>query len=232
MSRLSILLIVIHVSAAASLSEAVTEIAAQYEAVSGNKVVLNFGASSTLARQIELGAPADVFLSADEAKMDRLQSLGLISPQTRVSFLSNELVVMVASERGATIRKPSDLLRIRRLALAEPSSVPAGIYAKQWLEKIGLWQKLESKVLPTDNVRGALAAVEAGNADAAIVYRTDARIAKRARIAMGVKGPDAPAIAYSFAAVSPAKEPARDFLAFVQKQRQIFIKHGFIIRKR
>ena len=120
------------VFAAASLTDALKEIAAGYEKQTGDKVVFNFGASSFLARQIEEGAPADIFFSADEAKMDGLDKKGLIQKDTRKSRLSNSLVIVVASEAGAAIKGPRDLAseKVKRLALAEPRTVPAGIYAK------------------------------------------------------------------------------------------------------
>ena len=210
--------------AAASLSEAVTEIAGLYEKASGHKVVLNFGASSTLARQIELGAPCDIFLSADEAKVDALEKR--VPVASRIGLLSNHLVVVVPSHARSPVRKPADLLRLKRLALAEPSSVPAGIYAKQWLVKIGLWHQLEPKIIPTENVRGALAAVEAGNADAAIVYRTDVKDDASAYVAAG------PSISYPVAVMKNAEQPdaARKFLAFLKSPdaKRLFQAHGFI----
>src|SRR5688572_5190902 len=139
----------VRVFAAVSLTEALEEIAAGY---TRDEIVFHFGASSLLARQIEQGAPADLFLSADEARMNALATKGLI--QTRVSVLSNTLVVVGAP-----------LARARSIALAEPSSVPAGVYARAWLQKIGMWERIAPKVIPTENVRAALAAVESGNVD-------------------------------------------------------------------
>ncbi len=220
-------------SAAASLTDALTEIARGYEAQSGDRLVFNFGASSTLARQIELGAPADLFLSADEEKMDALARAGLIDARSRASVLSNTLVIVTT---GAAIDTPRRLASgiIRRVALGEPNSVPAGIYARQWLEKLKLWAAVSPKVIPTDNVRAALAAVESGNADAAIVYRTDARIAKRVRIAYEVDRAEGPAISYPFALLREAEQPvaARRFLAHLRSKAAlaVFEKHGFLIR--
>ena len=125
----------INVFAAASLTDSLKEIATAYEKQSRDKVAFNFGASSFLARQIEEGAPADIFFSADEAKMDGLDAKGLIVKETRKSRLSNSLVIVVASEKGAAITSPKDLAtsKVKRLALAEPKTVPAGIYAKEYL---------------------------------------------------------------------------------------------------
>src|SRR6266403_1679936 len=129
------------VFAAASLTDSLREIAVGYEKQSDAKIVFNFGASSTLARQIEEGAPADIFFSADEAKMDGLEQKGLILKETRKSRLSNSLVIVVAAEGGAAIESPKDLAtdKVKRLALAEPKTVPAGIYAREYLEKQNLW---------------------------------------------------------------------------------------------
>jgi len=226
----------INVFAAASLTDSLKEIATAYEKQSRDKVAFNFGASSFLARQIEEGAPADIFFSADEAKMDGLDAKGLIVKETRKSRLSNSLVIVVASEKGAAITSPKDLAtsKVKRLALAEPKTVPAGIYAKEYLQKQNLWKALEAKVIPTENVRGALAAVEAGNAEAGIVYKTDAAISKKVRVAYEVPAIDSPAISYPMAVVKESKqlEAARRFLSRLDSEEagRIFKKFGFIVR--
>lgn len=227
----------IHVYAAASLSDALKEIAAGYQKTTGDKLIFNFAASSTLARQIQEGAPADLFLSADEAKMDDLQQRGLIDPATRRRLLSNTLVIVVDKTDGPAITNPADLAsdKIKRLALAEPRTVPAGLYAKSHLQKLGLWDKLSAKILPTENVRGALAAVEAGNADAAIVYKTDALISKRVRVAHEISATNGPAISYPVAAIKDSRNPAaaRALLAHLASPAALatFEKHGFLVRR-
>jgi molybdate transport system substrate-binding protein len=219
----------VRVLAAASLTDAMRDIAREYQRGSRDRIVFSFGASSMLARQIEAGAPADLFFSADEAKTDALSRRGLVAART--SVLSNTLVIVVPSVDGVRIASPHDLLRTRSIALAEPSSVPAGIYARSWLQKVGLWSRLRARVIPADNVRSALAAVAAGNADAAIVYRTDALIARNVRVAYAVPGAQGPKISYPFALMRDAEEPeaARRFLAFVRSRpaREIFRRHGF-----
>jgi molybdate transport system substrate-binding protein len=223
------------VFAAASLMDSLKEIAAAYEKKSGDKILFNFSASSTLARQIEEGAPADIFFSADEAKMDGLEKKGLILRETRKSRLSNSLVIVVALEGGAAIRSPRDLAsdKIKRLALAEPKTVPAGIYAKEYLQKQNLWSAVEAKVIPTENVRAALAAVEAGNVDAGIVYTTDAGISKKVKVAFEVPREEGPAISYPMALVKESKRPdaARKFLDYLagDEAAQVFKKFGFIL---
>src|SRR5262245_42890485 len=133
------------VFAAVSLTDALKQIATNYERQSGDKIVFNLGASSTLARQIEEGAPADIFFSADEAKMNGLEKKGLIDATTRKSRLGNALVVVVASDSTLKIDSGYALTNsaVKKLALAEPKGVPAGVYAKQWLEKIALWPAIE-----------------------------------------------------------------------------------------
>ncbi len=226
----------VRVFAAVSLTEALEEIAQAYQKETADEVVFHFGASSMLARQIEQGAPADLFLSADEARMDALAKRDLIVTATRASVFSNTLVVVVPKDGGMTIASPSQLASIRSIALAEPSSVPAGVYARMWLQKIGLWERIQPKVIPTDNVRAALAAVESGNVDAAIVYKTDARIAKRTRVAYEVPRAQGPAISYPFAMLRDAenRKAAMRLLAYLKSKAalSIFAKHGFITERR
>ncbi len=225
----------IQVFAAASLSDALREISAAYEKEQGDRIVLNLGASSALARQIQEGAPADLFLSADEAKMNSLEKKKLLLAGTRRSVLSNTLVVVVPHDSPLRIVGVKDLAGsgIRALALAEPQTVPAGIYAKEYLQKIGIWSKVIDRVVPTENVRAALAAVESGNVDAGIVYKTDAGISKKVRIAYEVPRAEGPVISYPFAALAEAEHPdaARKFLAYLESPAALntFRKFGFLI---
>jgi molybdate transport system substrate-binding protein len=223
------------VFAAASLSDGLREIADSYQAPAPEKIVFNFGASSTLARQIEEGAPADIFFSADEAQMDRLEAHGLVISSTRTNRLSNGLVIIVAARGSVIVRAPKDLASssIRRIALGDPKAVPIGVYARRFLEGAGLWQAVAPKIVPTENVRAALAAVEAGNADASIVYKTDALISKRVVIAYTVPPDKAPKIHYPVALLKGAPNPvaAAKFVQYLASPpaRAIFEKHGFII---
>ena len=225
----------IRVSAAASLSDALKEIGETYAAKSGDKPVFNFGGSNVLARQIEEGAPIDLFFSADEAIMDALAQKGRIVPNTRRNALGNSLVIIVAAESGAKIATPPDLATatVKRLALADPKAVPAGKYAKQYLETLGLWSAIEPKVVPTENVRAALAAVESGNVEAGIVYQTDAAISKKVKIAFAVPAKDGPAIRYPVALLkdAPLPDAARKFLQHLAtpKAARVFEKFGFIV---
>jgi molybdate transport system substrate-binding protein len=225
----------IDVFAAASLTEALEEIAADYEKSGGGKVVLNLGASSTLARQIQEGAPADLFFSADEAKMDVLEKQGLVLAGTRGSLLSNTLVVVVPMDSSLEIRSAQDLAtpQVRALALAEPQSVPAGIYAKEYLISQRLWSRIVDKVIPTENVRAALSAVESGNVDAGIVYKTDAAISRKVKIAYEVPAAEGPKISYPVAVLAGSKGQAAAyrFLAYLESPAalEIFRRYGFLI---
>lgn len=226
----------ITVFAAASLSDALRELAALHEKATGDTVRLNLSASSILARQIADGARADLFFSADEAKMDALARAGLIAPATRRSLLSNSLVIVVAADSGLSIASAQDLATsaVRRLAVAEPQTVPAGIYAREYLQQQGLWKAVAGKIVPTENVRAVLAAVESGNVTAGIVYRTDALISTRVRIAFVVPPGEGPRISYSFAAIIGGGNPsgAARFAALVTSPagKSVFAKYGFITK--
>ena len=223
------------VFAAASLTDCLKEIAAWYEKKTGDKLVFNLAASSTLAMQIRAGARADLFFSADEARMQALEDEGLIVKGTRRSRLSNSLVIVVATERGAEVSSPQDLAgpRVKRLALADPQAVPAGVYAREYLRRANLWSAIQPKVVPMENVRAALAAVEAGNVDAGIVYKTDAAISRKVRIACEVPRQGGPLISYPMALLvdAPQPEAARRFLEHLgsEQAEAVFRKLGFIV---
>jgi molybdate transport system substrate-binding protein len=219
------------VFAAASLADAMNDLAALQQKNTGGTVRLNLGASSTLAVQLKAGAPADVFFSADEASMDKVADL--IDPASRHRVLSNTLVIVVPADSGLKITAAADLagLAVKRLALAEPQSVPAGVYAKQYLEKTGVWKDVAGKVVSTENVRATLAAVESGNVEAGIVYKTDALISKKVRVAFEVPLADGPVISYPVALVKAGKNPAgaAKFLELLDSPegRAVFAKYGF-----
>jgi len=196
----------LRVSAAASLTDVLREIATTYP----QPLVFNFGASSLLARQIQEGAPADVFISADELKMDQLSQRGLIMKKSRVNLLSNTLVIVVPSDSGLQIKSAKGLAdpSIRNVAIAEPQTVPAGIYAKAYLRKLKVWDRITNKIVPTDNVRGALAAVESGNVETGIVYKTDAMISRSVKIAYEIPRAEGPKIVYPGAVVAESTDRA------------------------
>jgi molybdate transport system substrate-binding protein len=223
------------VFAAASLTDCLKEIAAGYEKKTGEMIILNLAASSTLAVQIRAGARADIFFSADEPRMQALEDEGLIAKGTRRSRLSNSLVIVVAAEGRAEVKSPQDLAgpKIKRLALGNPQGVPAGVYAREYLQRLKLWSALEPKVVPMASVRAALAAVEAGNVDAGIVYKTDAAISRKVRIAWEAPRQEGPRISYPAALVADAPQPqaARRFLEHLgsEEAQAVFRKFGFIV---
>jgi len=228
----------IQVFAAASLTEAMEEIAAAYEKTGGGEVMLNLGSSSNLARQIQEGAPADLFLSADEARMDGLASRGLVLGGTRRSLLSNTLVIVAGSRSTARMDGPCALatLPFRHLAMGDPEAVPAGIYAKRWMQGVRcggrpLWDAVRGRVAPTPDVRAAIGLVAADPDVAGLVYRTDQlAFADRTRVLYEVK--EGPPIRYAVAMVAEGTnaEGARAFLDFVAgaDAAQVFAARGFI----
>jgi molybdate transport system substrate-binding protein len=220
------------VSAATSLTDVLRQIAPLYEARTGTRLILNAAGSNTLARQIAAGAPVDLFLSADEAQMDVVGDQ--IVAGTRVDLLSNQLAIAVPADRPRVVRSAQDLAgpAFGRIALGDPAAVPAGVYARQYLQQLGLWSRIEPKVVPSGSVRLALAAVEHGAADAAIVYRTDVATARRASLAFVVPRAEGPPIVYPAAVVRDARnaDGARRLLAFLQGREAsaIFARAGFI----
>lgn len=167
--------------------------------------------------------------------MNRLEKKGAIVSSSRKDLLSNSLVIVVAARNGANVHSPADLANpgVQRITLGDPKAVPIGVYARRYLEKQGLWDVIAPKVVPTENVRGALAAVEAGNADASIVYRTDALISKKVAIAYSVPLKEGPKIRYPVALVRGTKGPeaAKRFLAYLSgpAAATIFERQGFIV---
>jgi molybdate transport system substrate-binding protein len=222
------------VAAAASLTDVLKELSAAYQSKSKNTVNFNFGPSSTLARQIEEGAPADMFFSADLAQMDDLDKNGRLEPGTRKNVLSNQLVIVVPSDSKLAIASPKDLLKpeVKRVALAEPP-VPVGAYSSKYLEAEGLWDKIKPKVVPVQDVRATLASVESGNVEAGFVYKTDAAVSKKVKIVYEVPIDKGPKIVYPVAIVkeSKRKDTARDFLNYVQTpaSKELFKKYGFVV---
>ena len=222
------------VSAAASLSEAIGEVAERYEEEQHVRVLLNVAGSQMLASQIIEGAPVDVFISADVLQMERAAAAGRVDPAQRVDLLSNQLVVVVPSDRAGTVAGPRDLAKpsIRRISLGDPEAVPAGVYARRYLESEGLWEPLAPRIVPTGSVRAALRAVEAGTVDAGIVYRTDVASSTGADVAFAVPPEAGPTIVYPAAVIRDAPNPAgaARFLAHLRSDaaRRRFDAAGFI----
>jgi molybdate transport system substrate-binding protein len=222
----------ITVSAAVSLTDALTAIADDYAGRGYGSVRFNFGASNVLSRQIASGAPVDLFISADDAQMDVVAAAGLLKDGSRVPLLRNQLAVVVPGDRPRTLKSIRELAdpSFKRIALGDPAAVPAGVYAKQYLEAQGLWKTIEPRVVPAGSVRLALAAVETGAADAAIVYRSDARVALKAAVAWVVPAADGPRIVYPAAIIKTSAAPAdaQRFLDFLQggSAARIFERFG------
>jgi molybdate transport system substrate-binding protein len=225
------------VFAAASLKNALDAAAHQFEGSGGAPVKISYAASSALAKQIEGGAPADIFISADLAWMDYVQKKGLIQPQTRKDLLGNRLVLVAPAGSGVKIDiKPGfdlvGLLHGGRLAMADPASVPAGKYGKAALEKLGIWNAVEPHVAGAENVRAALLFVDRKETPLGIVYATDAASDPRVEIAGTFPEATHPPIIYPVALVASSKNPeAAKFLAFLEspKARPVFEKQGFTV---
>lgn len=224
----------VDVFAAASLTDALKEIAAAHEKTSGDNILFNFTASSTLDMQIKAGAPCDLFFSADEAKMNDLEKGNFITKGTRKDILSNGLVIVVPADSTVTLTSAAQLAapKFKKIALGETRTVPAGIYAKEYLQKIGIWHQIEPRVIPSESVRAALAAVETGNVEAGIVYKTDALISKKVKVAFEVPVAEGPAIVYPAALIQGAKHAAaaQKFLTYLESadSMKTFEKYGFI----
>lgn len=222
------------VAAAVSLTEVLEEIAKAYAAAGGSAVRFNLAGSNVLARQIVNGAPADVFISADEAQMDVVQKAGAVLAGSRIDLVENQLAIVATPDRVDFVRQ--EFARapagIRRLAIGDPAAVPAGAYARGYLEQQGLWAAYEPRVVPTTNVRAALAAVETGSVDAAIVYVTDLAAARTAVLAFAVPTRDGPRIVYPAAVLTSSRNQAeaKRFLAFLRQPEAaaIFARHKFI----
>jgi molybdate transport system substrate-binding protein len=223
------------VSAAASLTDVLKAISTAYQGKSRHTVKFNFGPSSRLARQIDEGAPADIFFSADLPQMDALDKKNLLEPGTRKTLLSNQLVIIVPADSKLTVTSPKDLLKadVKRIALAEPSTVPVGVYSSKYLADEGLWNQLKAKVVPVQDVRATLASVESGNVEAGFVYKTDAAGSKKVKVVYEVPIDKGPKITYPIAIVkeSRRKDAARDFLNYVQSPaaKNAFKKYGFVL---
>ena len=226
------------VFAAASLKNALDDAAAAYRQETGMKVLASYAASPTLAKQIENGAPADLFISADLDWMDYLQQHSLIKPETRVTLLGNRLVLIAPADSTAAIEisagfRLAELLGDGRLAMANPAVVPAGKYGKAALEKLGVWTSVAAKVAPTEDVRAALVLVSRREAPLGIVYATDAAADKGVRIVAAFPEDSHPPIVYPAAATAQSANPdAVAFLDFLKsdRARKFFERQGFTFR--
>lgn len=226
------------VLAAASLQEAMSDAANAWAARRHERPVLSFAGSSALARQIEAGAPADLFVSADEQWMDHVAAKGLIRPGTRADFLSNRLVLIApASSRTVlSIGRNFPLARALgtgRLAMADPDAVPAGKYGAAALTSLGVWDGVKDRVARAENVRAALALVERGEAPLGIVYATDAAASAKVRVVGTFPAGSHPPITYPIATLKTATDPDTEaFRRFLlsREGKAIFARRGFSVR--
>ncbi len=227
------------VYAAASTTNAMTEVAKLYEKKTGTQVALSFASSSTLAKQIEMGAPAQVYLSANPEWMDYLEQKGLIEPGGRADVLGNRIALIAPADSAieeVKIEKGFDLAKILGdgyLAMGDPDHVPAGMYGKAALQGLGAWEAVEKKVARAKDVRAALALVERGESPLGLVYTTDAAISEKVKV-VGLFPEDShPPIVYPVAIVKgadlKASMPFIDFLK-TPEASALFTKYGFIVR--
>jgi molybdate transport system substrate-binding protein len=225
------------VFAAASLKESMDEQARRFEAASGNKVIVSYGASNALAKQIESGAPADVFISADLDWMNYLDQRKVLKSNTRSNLLDNTLV-LVEPAAGTSILKIApnfplaSALGPEKLAMANPDSVPAGKYGKSALQSLGVWKSVEAKIARAETVRAALALVARGEAPFGIVYRTDAMADKGVKVVDVFPPNSYPPIVYPIAVVAGANSSAADALVEYLRSaaaRPVWEKYGFTL---
>lgn len=227
----------ITVFAAASMKNALDDANAAFTKAAGVKVTASYAASSALAKQIEQGAPADVFLSADLQWMDYVAEHKLIKPDTRVNLLGNRLVLIAAADSRldkVEIKDGFDIARLAgdgRIAVADVRAVPAGLYAKAALEKLGAWKAAEPKLAMAENVRATLAFVARGETPVGIVYETDAKVEPKVKIVGVFPDGSHPPVVYPVAVTATAKAAAARYLAFLRSgdAKTIFEKYGFSI---
>jgi molybdate transport system substrate-binding protein len=223
--------------AAASLKDALDEVNTLYQRDKGQETTTSFAASSTLAKQIEAAAPADIFISADLDWVDYLAKKNLIKPETRANLLGNQLVLIAAASSSVKLSigpnfSLAQALGNGRLAIADPNGVPAGKYGKAALEALGVWPSVADRLAPAENVRATLLLVSRGEAPLGIVYRTDAVADTGVRILDAFPGNTHPPIIYPIAAVAASSNPGNvGYIAFLKSPafRPLFEKWGFTV---
>lgn len=226
------------VLAAASLQEPLTDASALWARQRHARPVVSFAATSALARQVEAGAPADLFISADSEWMDALAAKGLIRKNSRTVLVSNRLVLIAPRSSRVVLKigRGFGLARALvegRLAMADPDAVPAGRYGRAALTALGVWPGLKDKIARAENVRAALALVERGEAPLGIVYATDARASAKVRVVGKFPAASHPAIRYPIAVLTASTHPqAAEFQRFLLSApgQAVFRRHGFIVR--
>lgn len=227
----------LNISAAASLKDALIEIQTEYEKANDVKLIFNFAASGTLQKQIEEGAPSDIFISAAQKQMDALEEKDLIVKESRRDLLGNSLVLIVSEESKDKIQEINDIKKadIEKISIGVPESVPAGSYAKESLENLKMWEEVEPKLVLAKDVRQVLTYVETGEVDAGIVYSSDAALLKKGVIVGTFPADSHKPVVYPVALINESKnkEAARKFLDYLSagKAAETFDKYGFQIIK-
>jgi len=229
----------ITIFAAASLKNAMDEVTQKWAQQTGNTAVVSLAGSSALARQIEMGAPADIFISANVDWMNRLQKQGMIRPASRYNLLRNSIVLVATGRDAAKVAiKPgfdlAGMLGDNKLAMALVDAVPAGMYGKAALKSLGIWKAVAPKVAQADNVRAALALVSTGEVPYGIVYATDARADPNVSVVGTFPADSHPPIIYPVASVSDNTNPLDGmFLKFLtgQAARAAFLRQGFVMAR-
>ncbi|MEO1113857.1 MAG: molybdate ABC transporter substrate-binding protein [Pseudomonadota bacterium] len=227
----------ITVFAAASMREAMERIASKFEEETGTRIVFSFAGTGTLARQVEAGAPADLFISADADWMDYVAESGGVDPDSVRQIASNALVLAGpkgSPEIGLNARDIASFLDGQRMAIADPDTVPAGRYGKEALEHLGLWQTVSGRLAPMENVRIALASVARGDTPLGLVYRTDAEIEPNVAVVAAFPASSHPEIRYLAALTGASSNPAADaFLDFLTSPdaQEILQSLGFVTDK-
>lgn len=226
----------LNVSAAASLKDALTKINENYQKETGNTVTMNLASSGKLVKQIEEGAPADVFISASKAKMDELVEKDIVEKDAVSNLLNNDLVMVVPKDAEKKAKSVEEILEIDgKIAVGEPSSVPAGKYTQEALTSLGVWEKLQDKIVFAKDVRATLAYVEKGEVVAGFVYKSDATVAENSEIAVVLDEATHKPIIYPIAVIKESKnvQEAKKYEEFLKTQEslKIFEEFGFKVAK-
>ncbi|MDD3168335.1 MAG: molybdate ABC transporter substrate-binding protein [Eubacteriales bacterium] len=223
----------VNISAAASLMDALTEIQTEYAKESNAVLQFNFAGSGALQKQIEEGAPCDLFIAASKANMDGLEEAGLIEEDSRKDLLGNSLALIASAEKADAIKGYETLTDAASISIGTPESVPAGKYAQQALENLGIWDRIQSKIVFAKDVKQVLEYVDTGNVDCGLVYKRDTLVMKTGIVVMDMPGDSHDPIVYPAALIrdSAQREAAAGFYEFLQEDyaKGVFEKYGFTV---
>ncbi|MEA5084972.1 Molybdate-binding protein ModA [bioreactor metagenome] len=227
----------LHISAAASMTDAMKEIAKDYEKKNANiKVVFNFASSGALQQAIEQGAPADVFISAAQKQMDSLEKSGLLATGTRKNLLENKVVLIIPKDSKLKLTKFEDVLNadVKKIGLGEPKGVPVGQYSAEIFKKLGILDEVNAKAVFGSSVRQVLSWVDAGEVDAGVVYATDAAISNGNKVICTAPAGSHKPVVYPMAIIKSTKQlaPAQAFVDYLASAegKKIFEKYGFTVK--